>query len=1098
MDRIWAVGMITWCAALALAAAAEHQNQPLSAEAIESATRIRAPEGFAIRAIASEPLFKNPVAFCFDESGRIYVAETGRLHAGVTDNRKHMDWLTDDLACRTVADRVAVYRKRLGNGFAEFEKETDQVRQLVDTDGDGVYDRSTVFASGFRHAADGLAAGLLARRGKVYFACIPDLWLLEDTDGDGRADRTRSLHSGFGVHTSFIGHDLHGLILGPDGRLYFSIGDRGFSVRGPHGLLDYPDTGGVLRCNPDGSDLEVFAIGLRNPQELAFDDFGNLFTGDNNSDSGDKARWVYLVEGGDSGWRIGYQYLERPTPRGPWNGERLWHPFHADQPAYIVPPIANVADGPSGLVHYPGTGLSDDLRGKFLLADFRGAAGLSGIRAIDLRPSGPGFKLQAAEKLFWNVLATDVDFGPDGALYVTDWVEGWNKPNKGRIHRIANPRMARDPIVQEVRALRSQPFERLSNDRLADLLAHADQRVRLEAQWALAERGLDSLVVLLPKARSSLNLLGRIHAIWAIGQLGRRDPSVVAPLADLLSDPEPEIRGQAAKVIGEAHARSIAKQVIKLLDDPSERVQFLATNALGQLGDAGAAESIAGLIDRNANRDPFLRHAGVLALTRLGNESVLRAMSKSSSPPLRLAAVLVRRRQRSADLARFLDDNDPKIVGEAMRAIYDEPVLECLHVLAGKKLSPGCDAWLARRVLGAAWRIGDAASAQTIARTGRDSTQEPAIRAEALDLLARWNEPAALDPWLGRWQPRSAPNDPGAILAAIRGVIEPELALLLRQGPLKIRLAAARLARSLLPLTGAAILAQATLDTQIPAVVRVECLRGVCEQKDSKDRTELIRAALCDQQSAVRAEARRLLARVAPAEAAKLLFAALDQGQLFEQQQAIAALSTLPGADIDAWFETRLAQLESGSAPDPLAVEILEGARQRTAPSLAARLARLDARRKSLPPLDRYRDALVGGDAAAGRAIFFNRIAVGCVKCHRMDRQGGEVGPDLSGIGAKKTREYLLESMVDPNKSIAEGFATVVVADKDGKVYAGILRKETPEALELMTADAKIVRVEKDSIESRGTGKSAMPEDLREQLSPRELRDLVEFLASMR
>lgn len=108
------------------------------------------------------------------------------------------------------------------------------------------------------------------------------------------------------------------------------------------------------------------------------------------------------------------------------------------------------------------------------------------------------------------------------------------------------------------------------------------------------------------------------------------------------------------------------------------------------------------------------------------------------------------------------------------------------------------------------------------------------------------------------------------------------------------------------------------------------------------------------------------------------------------------------------------------------------------------------------------------------------------------------MGPDLSGIGAKKTREYLLESMVDPNKSIAEGFATVVVADKDGKVYAGILRKETPEALELMTADAKIVRVEKDSIESRGTGKSAMPEDLREQLSPRELRDLVEFLASMR
>ena len=163
------------------------------------------------------------------------------------------------------------------------------------------------------------------------------------------------LHDGYGVHVGFLGHDLHGLRFGPDGRLYFSIGDRGFNVTTFDGkTLAVPDTGSVLRCNPDGTELEVFATGLRNPQELAFDEYGNLFTGDNNSDSGDRARWVYVVEGGDSGWRIGYQFLESPYSRGPWNEERLWYPAFAGQAAYIVPPIANLADGPSGLTYDPG------------------------------------------------------------------------------------------------------------------------------------------------------------------------------------------------------------------------------------------------------------------------------------------------------------------------------------------------------------------------------------------------------------------------------------------------------------------------------------------------------------------------------------------------------------------------------------------------------------------------------------------------------------------------------------------------------------------------------------------------------------------------
>src|SRR5205807_6964993 len=143
----------------------------------------------------------------------------------------------------------------------------------------GKADHSTVFADGFNGAASGLAAGVLARKGDVYFTDTPDLWKLKDTNGDGKADERKSLLYGFGVRVGFLGHDLHGLRFGPDGKLYFSVGDRGLNVNAIDGRhVSCPDTGAVLRCDPDGRNLEVFASGLRNPQELVFDEHGNLFT----------------------------------------------------------------------------------------------------------------------------------------------------------------------------------------------------------------------------------------------------------------------------------------------------------------------------------------------------------------------------------------------------------------------------------------------------------------------------------------------------------------------------------------------------------------------------------------------------------------------------------------------------------------------------------------------------------------------------------------------------------------------------------------------------------------------------------------------------
>lgn len=123
--------------------------------------------------------------------------------------------------------------------------------------------------------------------------------------------------------------------------------------------------------------------------------------------------------------------------------------------------------------------------------------------------------------------------------------------------------------------------------------------------------------------------------------------------------------------------------------------------------------------------------------------------------------------------------------------------------------------------------------------------------------------------------------------------------------------------------------------------------------------------------------------------------------------------------------------------------------------------------------------------------------------CHKVrnttgEPAGGDVGPELSDIGARQARVYLLESILDPNKQIAQGFELIVLATSDGRVQTGILRGEDEKEVRLVTAEGKVMNVRKDTIEDRKRGPSAMPSDLARKLSKAELRDLIEFLAGLK
>jgi quinoprotein glucose dehydrogenase len=1098
MYRIFVLVTLTLGTALAFAGAQPDPVKPYSPsiapasnEPAASIKSIRLPKGFQISVFAAEPMLANPVCFCIDQRNRFYVAETFRIHHGVEDTREHMHWLDDDMACRTVADRVAMYRKHLKDKVKGYAIEHERIRLIEDVDGDGKADRATVFADGFNQVADGIGAGLLARGSDVWYACIPNLWLLRDTKGAGKADVRRSLHYGYGVHVNFYGHDLHGLRFGPDGKLYFSIGDRGLHVETEGRTLAYPDTGTVLRCNPDGSDLEVIASGLRNPQELAFDQYGNLFTGDNNADGGDKARWVYVVEGGDSGWRIGYQYLQEPVALGPWNAEKLWQPQWDGQAAYLVPPIANVADGPAGLAYYPGLGLPERYQGHFFLCDFRGSSGQSGIRSFAVKPKGASFDFVDQHEFIWSVLATDVDFGTDGALYILDWVDGWSGTKKGRVYRVTDPERIKDPLIQGVKKLLAEGMGQRPMAELASLLEHPDMRVRQEAQFALAGKGTEAIATLAEVARGGKNQLARLHAVWGLGQIGRITARALKPVEELLTDSDAEVRAQAAKVVGDARLADAAPTLLALLKDPEARVRFFAALGLGKLRRSEAVGPVLQLLRDNADKDAYLRHAGVMALTWINDQKALLAAAQDHSPAVRMAVLLTLRRLQSPDVAGFLNDVEPRLVLEAARAIYDVPIPAALPQVAALLSRPGLSESLLYRVLNANFRLGQPANATAVASYAARTDAPEALRIEAVHELTNWTRPSGRDRIVGVWrplEPRPAHVAADAVRPLLGGIFK---------GPAKVREEAVKMVATLGVKRAGPFLVQTASDQGEPSSLRVEALKALETLKDAR-LLEVTELAVKDTDGKFRTEGCRVLARVQPARALRVLKEMLERGGVAEQQGAFTVLADMNQPEVDTLLSQWLDRLRAGQVRLEIQLDLLQAAGKRKATDIKHRLKRYEEARSKGGPLVKYQESLAGGNADKGKEVFLHKYEVQCQRCHKVKGEGGEVGPDLTGIGSRQKREYLLESIVDPNKEIAKGFETVVVTTTSGLVHTGIVKAEDAKELRLITAEGKIVTVAKSEIEERTRGKSAMPEDVIKHLSRAELRDLVEFLAGLK
>jgi quinoprotein glucose dehydrogenase len=241
-----------------------------------------------------------------------------------------------------------------------------------------------------------------------------------------------------------------------------------------------------------------------------------------------------------------------------------------------------------------------------------------------------------------------------------------------------------------------------------------------------------------------------------------------------------------------------------------------------------------------------------------------------------------------------------------------------------------------------------------------------------------------------------------------------------------------------------------------------------------------------------------LQARIKPAAAAGQLVTTLKSGTIGDKQAALAALGGLPDPAADDILAKWLDDLQAGKVPKELQFDVLEAAARRSSTGIKQKMATYEASKPQDDPMAKYRELLWGGSAAEGRKIFFERPEASCMRCHKINGEGGEVGPDFSKLGAQKDRQYIMESILFPNKVIAPGFDSVMVALKDGTVYAGVLKQENDSELVINSPEDGLVTVKKADLKSRNKGLSGMPEGMDGILSKQDLRNLVEFLSDQK
>lgn len=565
----------------------------------------KVPEGFEVRLVATVPAVLYPCQVGTAPDGALFVAE-------------------DPM------DQVGPYEANHG-------------RILIFRDGKD----PVIYASGFR-----AIQGMAWHDGALYVSHMPFLSVIRDRDGDDKAESRKDLFRDLGPtdNRGLNDHIVSGIQFGMDGYLYISVGDKGIpKATGPDGRTIQIVGGGICRCRPDGTGLEVVSTGTRNHLEPNLDDRDHLFTYDNTDDGlGWWTRVTHHIDGGYYGYP--YDYLVRPDRH--------------------LPRMAEYGGGsPCGAVLYKEDAWPEKYRGVGFWAEW----GKGKVHAFRFAPDGASFKVAEAIDFavadgVSNFRPIDLALSHDGrTLYVADWgMGGWaSKTEKvGRVFAITykgkvdSPPRGKDtdPVEEQIKQLQHPAFSE-----------------RMRAQAALIAKGGDALGPVLTALRAdSTPAVARRHLIWT-GVALVSDPAAIEPvLAEVLKAKDSDLRAQAVRALGQL-AKPAGPSAVKLaigsLDDAAPVVRLQALITLGRLGHGDAVRPLLPLL---AETDPFLAFGARQALRRIGDWKGAVDGLNSENPKVRAGLLAAMEQVYEADAAQALAEfaaDGRKDVAERARAV---------------------------------------------------------------------------------------------------------------------------------------------------------------------------------------------------------------------------------------------------------------------------------------------------------------------------------------------------------------------------------------------------------------------------------------------